>query len=168
DLLARMTLAEKIGQMTQVEKNSIKPAEVASCYIGSILSGGGGYPSLNTPETWADMVRGFQAPALETRLAIPLLYGVDAVHGHNNMRGAVIFPHNIGLGATRDVALVEKIARVTAKELIATGAHWNFAPAVSVPQDIRWGRTYEGYSDQTELVSQMGAAYVRGLQNANG
>ena len=163
DLLARMTLAEKIGQMTQIEKNSITPDEVATYFIGSILSGGGGYPTTNTPEMWVSMVRGFQEGALQTRLAIPLIYGVDAVHGHNNMHGAVIFPHNIGLGATRDVDLVERVAHVTAREMLATGIHWNFAPAVSVPQDIRWGRTFEGYSEQTELVSQMGAAYVRGL-----
>ncbi|MBZ0292964.1 MAG: glycoside hydrolase family 3 protein [Anaerolineae bacterium] len=162
-LLAQMTLAEKIGQMTQVEKNSITPAQVTEYAIGSILSGGGGNPEPNNPSNWAAMVRDFAQAALETRLSIPLVYGVDAVHGHNNVHGAVIFPHNIGLGATRDAELVERIGRTTARELLATGVHWDFAPAVSVPQDIRWGRTYEGYSEQTALVSELALAYIRGL-----
>ena len=164
DLLSRMTLAEKIGQMTQVEKNSIKPADVAAKAIGSLLSGGGGYPQPNTPAAWLKMVNGFQEEALTTRLGIPLIYGADAVHGHNNVQGATIFPHQIGLGATRDADLVERIGRATAGEMAATGVRWNFAPVVAVPQDIRWGRTYESYSENTELVAQLGAAYVRGLQ----
>ena len=166
-LLQRMSLAEKIGQMTQVEKNSIEPADVAAYYIGSVLSGGGGVPTPNTPENWAKMVRGFQDAALTTPLAIPLIYGVDAVHGHNNVHGAVIFPHNVGLGATNDPELVAETARITALELLATGVHWNFAPAVSVPQDIRWGRSYEGYSEDTSIVTRLGTAYVKGLQNNN-
>ncbi len=165
DLLGRMTLAEKIGQMTQIEKNSLTPKDVTSWALGSVLSGGGAYPkSGNTPETWAKMVGDFQQAALQTRLGIPLIYGVDGVHGHNNLRGAVIFPHNIGLGAARDADLAERIGRFTATEILATNVHWNFAPAVSIPQDIRWGRTYEGYSEDTDLVSELGAAYVRGLQ----
>lgn len=168
DLLARMTLAEKIGQMTQVERASIPPAGVAQYFIGSILSGGGSSPADNTPAGWARMVDGFQKAALSTRLGIPILYGVDAVHGHNNLKGAVIFPHNIGLGAANDPALVEKIGAATAVEMSATGARWNFAPVVAVTQDIRWGRTYESYGENTELVSALGAAYVRGLQNASG
>ena len=166
DLLTQMTLAEKIGQMTQVEKNSITPAEVANKFIGSVLSGGGANPTPNTPEAWTEMVRRFQTPALQTRLGIPLIYGVDAVHGHNNLKGAVIFPHNIGLGATRDAALIERIGQITAAEILATGVHWNFGPTVAVPRDIRWGRTYEGYSQDTDLVSTLGTAYLRGLQNA--
>lgn len=166
-LLARMTLAEKIGQMTLVEKNSIKDKDITDKFIGGLLSGGGGYPSRNTPEGWAEMVNGFQEYALRTRLGIPLIYGVDAVHGHGNLRGATIFPHNIGLGATRDPDLVERIGRATAVEMVATGIYWNFAPVVAVPQDIRWGRTYEGYSENTELVSKLGAAYIKGLQNVD-
>jgi beta-glucosidase len=166
-LLQSMSLAEKIGQMTQVEKNSIEPADVASYYIGSVLSGGGGVPTPNTPENWAKMVRSFQDAALTTPLAIPLIYGVDAVHGHNNVHGAVIFQHNVGLGAANDPELVAETARITALELLATGVHWNFAPAVSVPQDIRWGRAYEGYSEDTSIVSRLGTAYVKGLQNNN-
>jgi beta-glucosidase len=164
-LLEQMSLAEKIGQMTQVEKNSIPPADVTAFYIGSVLSGGGGNPTPNTPENWAKMVRDFQEAALQTRLRIPLIYGVDAVHGHSNVRGAVIFPHNIGLGATRDADLVRRIARATAQELLATNVHWDFAPAVSVPQDIRWGRTYEGYSESTDIVTPLGVAYVNGLHD---
>lgn len=166
-LLEQMTLAEKIGQMTQVEKNSITSAEVKDYTIGSVLSGGGGNPEPNNPQSWAGMVRSFAEAALKTRLGIPLIYGADAVHGHNNVKGTVIFPHNIGLGATRNPDLVERIAQATARECLATGVHWNFAPAVSVPQDIRWGRTYEGYSENTELVSELASAYVRGLQGVD-
>jgi beta-glucosidase len=163
-----MSLADKIGQMTQVENLSITPAEVKRHLIGSVLSGGGGNPNPNTPSTWAAMVRRYQEAALRTRLGIPLLYGADAVHGHNNVQGAVIFPHNIGLGATRNAPLSERIGQITAVEALATGTHWVFAPAVCVPQDIRWGRTYEGYSEDTELVSQLGVAQLQGLQNRGG
>lgn len=163
-LLSQMTLAEKIGQMTQVEKNSITPDEVARYGIGSVLSGGGGNPTPNTPAAWAAMVRSFLEAAQTARLGIPLIYGVDAVHGHNNLRGATIFPHNVGLGATRNAQLVTQIGRLTALELLATNVHWNFAPTVAVPQDIRWGRTYEGFGEDTELVSELGVAYLRGLQ----
>lgn len=168
DLLSQMTLAEKIGQMTQVEKNSIPPEDVTIYFIGSVLSGGGGNPTPNSLKTWRSMVQAYMHAALQTRLAIPLIYGVDAVHGHNNVVGATIFPHNIGLGAARDADLVERIGQATAHELLATNVHWNFAPAVSVPQDFRWGRTYEGYSENTGLVSELGAAYVRGLQKKHG
>lgn len=163
-LLERMSLAEKIGQMTQVEKNSIPPEEVTQRFIGSVLSGGGGNPNVNTPGNWAGMVRDFQDAALESRLAIPLVYGVDGVHGHSNVNGAVIFPHNVGLGAADDLDLIARIAQVTARELLATNVHWNFAPAVSVPQDIRWGRTYEGFSEQTERVTRLGVRYVQAIQ----
>jgi beta-glucosidase len=168
DLLARMTLPEKIGQMTQVEKNSLQPADITGQYLGSILSGGGGHPAENTPTAWARMTDGFQHSALATRLGLPLIYGVDAVHGHNNLYGATLFPHNIGLGATRDADLVERIGRATAEEMLATGIRWDFAPVVAVPQDIRWGRTYEGYSENTGVVTQLGVAYLRGLQSRAG
>jgi beta-glucosidase len=159
-----MTLEEKLGQMTQVEKNSLTSDALRRFFIGSVLSGGGGYPPDNTPAGWAKMVADFQEAALQTRLGIPMLYGVDAVHGHNNLRGAVIFPHNIGLGAAHDPDLVHRIGRATAEELAATGVYWDFAPAVSVPQDIRWGRTYEGYSQDSELVAQLAVEYIHGLQ----
>jgi beta-glucosidase len=167
-LLEQMTLAEKIGQMTQVEKNSITPEEVARHAIGSVLSGGGGNPTPNTLQAWASMVRAFLEGALQSRLGIPLIYGVDAVHGHNNVVGATIFPHNVGLGAARDPALVEAIGSIVAREILATNVHWDFTPCVAVPQDIRWGRTFEGFGEDTELVSALGAAYVRGLQNRDG
>lgn len=167
-LITEMTLAEKIGQMTQVEKNSITPQDVTQYFIGSVLSGGGGNPTPNDAKHWGLMVRAFQDAAVQTRLKIPLIYGSDAVHGHSNVYGAVIFPHNIGMGASRDADLVERCARITAKELLATGVYWDFAPAVSVPQDIRWGRTYEGYSDQTEVVVELSRATLRGLQNVDG
>lgn len=165
DLLARMSVAEKIGQMTLVEKNSIRPEDVSANFIGGLLSGGGGRPSTNSAEAWAAMVDGFQAEALNTPLAIPMIYGVDAVHGHGNLRGATIFPHQIGLGATRNPALLEQIGRATSKEMIATGIYWNYAPVVAVPQDIRWGRTYEAYSENTALVSELAIAYLNGLQS---
>ena len=168
DLLARMTLAEKIGQMTQVEKNSIKPGDIKKYYIGSILSGGGGYPSENTPQGWYAMVEGFQKEGLATRLQIPIIYGVDAVHGHGNLLNATIFPHNIGLGAANNPELMEKIGRATAEEMLATGIPWNFAPVVAVVQDVRWGRTYEGFGEETELVTSLGTAYLRGLQTLTG
>lgn len=165
-LLNQMTLQEKIGQMTQAEKNSIPPEDVTAYAIGSVLSGGGGNPTPNTPAAWREMVVAYEEAALKSRLGIPLIYGVDAVHGHSNMRGAVIFPHNIGLGATRDADLVARIARITAAEMLATSVHWNFAPALSVPQDIRWGRTYEGFSEDTDIVTTLGVAYTRSLIDA--
>ena len=163
-LLSRMTLREKIGQMTQVEKNSITPAEVREHAVGSVLSGGGGNPEPNTPESWKAMVTAFDAASRQSRLGIPMIYGVDAVHGHNNVVGATIFPHNIGLGAAGDADLVRRIGRVTAVEVAATGVRWDFAPAVSIPLDVRWGRTYEGYGQDTELVSRLAAAFVEGLR----
>ncbi len=166
-LLSQMTLEEKVGQMTMVENNSITPDSVAEYGVGSVLSGGGGNPKPNSPQVWREMVCGFQQAALQTRLAIPLIYGVDAVHGHNNVRGAVIFPHNVGLGAARDPELIERVGRITARELLATSVHWTFAPSVSVPHDLRWGRSYEGYGENTQLVSDLGAALTRGLQEGD-
>ncbi len=166
DLLARMTLEEKIGQMTLIEKGSVRGNDVTNFALGGLLSGGGGSPEDGKEaENWAAMVDAFQQQALDTRLGIPLIYGVDAVHGHSNVVGAVIFPHNIGLGAANNPALMTEIGRVTAQEMAATGIYWNYAPGVMVPQDIRWGRTYEGYSENTELVSTLSAAYLQGLQD---
>lgn len=164
DLLKRMTIDEKIGQMTQVEKNSIQPGDITRYAIGSILSGGGGSPSQNTVQDWYAMVEVYQDEALKTRLGIPMIYGVDAVHGHGNLMNATIFPHNIGLGATNDPALVERIGRATAEEILASGIPWNFAPVIAVVQDVRWGRTYEGYGEETQLVSTLGTAYIKGMQ----
>lgn len=165
DLLSRMTLEEKIGQTLQAARDYLaSSSDIATYGLGSVLSGGGSGPRINDPVRWADMIDGYQKAALSSRLGIPIIYGVDAVHGHNNVRGAVIFPHNIGLGAANDPALVEEIGRITALEMLATGARWNFAPCVSVPQDERWGRTYEGFGETPELVGLLGAASVRGLQ----
>jgi beta-glucosidase len=166
-LLGRMTLDEKIGQMTQVDQRAVEPSDVTRFSLGSALSGGGSNPSPNNPRNWAEMVSRLQEAALNTRLGIPLVYGVDAVHGHSNVVGATIFPHNIGLGATRDPDLVERVARATALEMSATGVYWDFAPCVAVPQDLRWGRTYEGFSQDPDLVADLGSAYVRGLQNTS-
>ncbi|WP_019586715.1 glycoside hydrolase family 3 protein [Deinococcus apachensis] len=163
-LLGEMTLGEKIGQMTQAEKNSVRRGDVARLGLGSVLSGGGGSPKPNTPEAWREMVTGFIRESLASPVGIPLLYGVDAVHGHNNVVGATIFPHNIGLGATRDPDLVRRIGRATALEVAATNVRWDFAPAVSLPQDLRWGRTYEGYSQDPALVSDLAVAYIEGLR----
>ncbi len=166
-LVARMTLEEKIGQMTQPEQGPVmaSPGDMQKYFIGSVLSGGDSDPvEGNTLEAWTDLYDRVQAEAMKTRLGIPVLYGVDAVHGHSNVLGAVIFPHNIALGCTRDPELVEKINRITAEEVRATGIQWTFSPCVAVPQDIRWGRTYEGFSEDPELVATLGEAAVRGLQ----
>ncbi len=165
DLLARMSQDDKLGQMTQVEKNAIQILDIQEYRIGSILSGGGGSPAKNTPEAWVEMVGSFQQVALSTPLGIPLIYGVDAVHGHNNLMNATIFPHNIGLGAANDPDLVRRIAQATAEEMMATGVPWSFSPVVAVPQDARWGRTYEGFGENTEMVTRLGAAYVEGMQS---
>jgi beta-glucosidase len=164
-LVAQMTLDEKIGQMTQPDQQFLKDvSDVETLFIGSLLSGGDSDPKTNSLEDWTDMYERYQARALKTRLKIPLLYGVDAVHGHSNVLGAVIFPHNIGLGATRHAKLVEEIGRLTAKEVRATGINWTFAPCIAVPRDERWGRTYEGFSEDPTVVAELGAAAVRGLQ----
>lgn len=167
DLLGSMTLAEKLGQMTLIEKNSLKRGDVGRYLLGGVLSGGGGSPVINNVEEWARMVEDFQAEALNTRLGIPIIYGVDAVHGHGNLYGATIFPHNIGLGAANDPELMNRIGVATAEEMVATGIYWNYAPVLAVVQDIRWGRTYESYSENTDLVSSLGTAYLKGLQGAS-
>ncbi len=166
ELLARMTLDEKIGQMTQPDQAFLKdPSDIENYFLGSVLSGGDSDPKAgNSRGDWINLAATLQERAYKTRLKIPMLYGIDAVHGHSNILGAVIFPHNIGLGATRDAALVEQIGKITAEEVRATGIQWVFAPCVTVPQDIRWGRTYEGFSENPTLVGELGAAAVRGLQ----
>src|SRR5580700_10037520 len=165
-LLAQMTLEEKIGQMTQPDQESIKDlSDIERYFVGSILSGGSSDPKEgNSLQAWTDLYDRLQRHTSLTRLKIPILYGIDAVHGNNNLLGAVIFPHNIGLGCTRNPALVEKVERVTAEEVRASGIQWAFAPCVTVPQDARWGRTYEGFSEDPALVSEMAGPAVRGLQ----
>src|SRR5258708_10319080 len=165
-LLAQMTLEEKIGQMTQVDSQAIKDmADIQRYFLGSVLSGGGSDPSPdNSAGSWLKLSSEVQSWALKTRLKIPWIYGIDAVHGHNNVDGAVIFPHNVGMGATRNPALVERAARVTAEEVAGTGIRWGFAPCVAIARNERWGRTYESFGESPELVSELGAAEVSGLQ----
>src|SRR4051794_27842511 len=163
-LLAQMTLPEKLGQMVQAERKYVARGDIAKFHLGSILSGGGSAPGRGTPAEWADMVDAFHAEARASRLHVPLVYGVDAVHGHNNVVGATIFPHAIGLGAARDPALVEEVARATAMEVAGTGVDWTFAPLVGPGRDPRWGRTYETFSDDPSLTAQLGAAAIRGYQ----
>ncbi|MEU4190734.1 glycoside hydrolase family 3 N-terminal domain-containing protein [Kribbella sp. NPDC026611] len=164
DLLARMTTAEKVGQMTQAERNALRArSDIATYALGSLLSGGGSVPSPNTPAAWAAMINTFQLNAQATRLQIPLIYGVDAVHGHNNVVGATILPHNIAIGATRDPDLARRTGEVTATEVRATGIPWDFAPCVCVVRDDRWGRAYEGYGEDPALVQSM-ETVITGLQ----
>ncbi len=166
DLLGYMTTEEKIGQLALVEKNSVRhPEDIVDYHLGGLLSGGGIKPDNNTPQGWLDMVNGFQNVALSSRLGIPILYGVDAVHGHTNVPGATIFPQNIGLGATRDANLVRLIGEITAKEMAATGIYWNFSPSIDVVRDTRWGRTYESFSSDPKLVSELSTAYLEGLES---
>ena len=165
DLLSRMTLEEKIGQMSLVDKNSLKKTEdISKYYLGGILSGAGAKPANNTSQGWLDMVGGMKNQAMSSRLGIPLLYGVDANHGHSNLLGATVFPHAIGLGASQNATLLKDVASATAEELAATGINWSFSPSLDAPKDIRWGRVYEAYSDNPQLNSTLGAAYISGTQ----
>ncbi len=163
--IQKMTLEEKVGQLIQAERSGISLSEVTQYNIGSILSGGGSTPEDNTPEGWVSMSNSFQEASRSSSSGIPIIYGIDAVHGHNNVKGAVIFPHNIGLGAANDPELMLEIGQAVAKDLKATGIQWNFAPAVSIVQDIRWGRSYESFSESTERVALLGANYIKGLQS---
>ncbi|MFQ3547746.1 MAG: glycoside hydrolase family 3 N-terminal domain-containing protein [Termitinemataceae bacterium] len=171
DLLKRMSLEEKIGQMTQADSSYLKqPEDITRYGLGSILSGGNSYPYNNrsfiSAADWKSYIEQLQKKALATRLGIPLLYGVDAVHGNQKVLGATIVPHNIGIGATGNEQLAEQIAEITALECKAVGINWTFAPAVSVARDERWGRTYESFSEDPVMVSRLGAAMVRGFQKA--
>ncbi len=168
-LLSKMTLDEKIGQMTQVDHKSLKDInDIEKYHLGSLLSGGDSDPNGgNSLKEWSEMVDRFQRRALKTRLKIPLLYGIDAVHGHNNVMGAVVFPHNIGMGCTRNSQLIKKAAEVTAEEVRATGINWTFAPMVGVPRDKRWGRTYEGFGESPEIARTLGPAAVSGFQGSD-
>ena len=165
-LISEMTVEEKVGQMTQVDRQFLDDiSEINTYYLGSLLSGGGSTPKVNKPNSWADMYDSYQKQATSTRLGIPLIYGIDAVHGHNNVVGATIFPHNIGLGATGDANLVERVSRATALEVAATGIDWTFAPCITVPRDIRWGRAYEGFSEDPDITTKLGRAAVVGYQS---
>ncbi|MFC9793084.1 glycoside hydrolase family 3 N-terminal domain-containing protein [Streptomyces sp. NPDC127584] len=166
DLLSRMSLAEKAGQMTQAERNALRgQGDIAGYALGSLLSGGGSVPTPNTPAAWAAMVDAYQLRAQATRFQIPLIYGVDAVHGHNNVIGATIMPHNIGIGAGRDPELAARTGAVTAKEVRATGVPWDFAPCLCVTRDERWGRSYEAFGEDPALVTAM-ETVINGMQGA--
>jgi len=164
-ILALMTIEEKIGQMTQVDQQFLDTIQdIADLSIGSLLSGGGSNPDTNFFDSWTDMYDNFQEVALTSRLGIPLIYGIDAVHGHNNVYGATIFPHNVGLGCANDYELTRKVSEATAVEVAATGINWNFSPCIAIPEDERWGRHYEGYSEDPEIVTNMGVASIEGYQ----
>ncbi|MBC8385900.1 MAG: glycoside hydrolase family 3 protein [Candidatus Cloacimonetes bacterium] len=166
-LLEKMNLDQKVGQCVQAERQFITPEEVKKYHIGSVLSGGGSVPGDNKPKDWIKMNDDYWAASMEEdddHLAIPLIYGVDAIHGNTNVIGAVVFPHNIGLGATHDPDLLERIASVTAKEITATGVEWTFAPTLAVARNSHWGRTYESYSEDPKIVSEYASRFVKGLQ----
>ncbi|EEF38424.1 beta-glucosidase BoGH3B [Ricinus communis] len=164
DVMKRMTLAEKIGQMVQLDRSVVTPEIMRDYSIGSILSGGGSVPKEQaTPQEWIDMVNSFQNGSLSSRLGIPMIYGIDAVHGHNNVYKATLFPHNVGLGATRDPELVKRIGAATALEVRATGINYVFAPCIAVCRDPRWGRCFESYSENPSVVKSM-TEIIPGLQ----
>jgi beta-glucosidase len=174
-LMARMTLEEKVGQMVQADIASIRPEDLRDYPLGSILAGGSS-PPLDSPDrspaqAWLATARAFNAVANEPhpgRTHIPLIFGIDAVHGNSNIVGATVFPHNIGLGAMHDPALMTKIGRATAEETAAAGIDWAFGPTLTVPQDERWGRAYEGYSEDPKVVTSYAGAMVEGLQGPPG
>ncbi|HVO01266.1 MAG TPA: glycoside hydrolase family 3 N-terminal domain-containing protein [Candidatus Cybelea sp.] len=175
DLMAKMSLREKVGQMIQGASEAIRPEELREYPLGSVLSGGNSPPldaKDDAPvEDWIRTTEAFRSVSLEQRpghVAVPIIYGIDSVHGASNFKGAVAFPHNIGLGAARDPELIEEIGAVTASETAAAGVDWAFGPAVAVPRDDRWGRSYEGYSELPDITREYAAAMVRGLQGAPG
>ncbi len=165
-LMEKMDLRRKIGQMTMAERLSVEPEDVKRHGLGAVLSGGGSHPGDNTPADWVQLNDAFwQAAAGDAGSpGIPILYGCDAVHGHNNVQGATIFPHNIGFGAAGDAGLVAEAARVTAREMLDSGLDWNFAPTLAVVQDCRWGRTYESFGNQPQRAAAFGRRYVEALQ----
>ncbi|WP_338848745.1 exo 1,3/1,4-beta-D-glucan glucohydrolase [Massilia sp. W12] len=168
-IVAGMTLAQKIGQMTQPEIKSITPAQVRQYYIGSVLNGGGSWPNNNKRASvadWLNLADQYYNASISTDMAvkIPILWGTDAVHGHNNVYGATLFPHNIGLGAARDPLLVQRIAAATAIQVRATGINWAFAPTLAVARDVRWGRSYESFAEDAMLINSYASAYINGLQ----
>jgi len=169
-IVSQMTLEEKIGQMTQPEIKNVTPAEITTYRLGSVLNGGGSWPQMNKKATvsdWVNYATLLHNASMDNSAggqAIPLIWGIDAVHGNNNVIGATLFPHNIGLGATHNPQLIRKIAKYTAEEVAVTGLDWAFAPTLAVVRDDRWGRTYEGYSEDPELVKAYASEMIEGLQ----
>jgi beta-glucosidase len=174
DLLAQLSLEEKIGQMIQADIASITPAEAQAYKLGSILAGGGAAPGnqvRTAPQAWLNLTDEFYRASLRTggsHQAIPVIFGIDAVHGNAKLVGATIFPHNVGLGATHDVELIRRIGQATGEEVAVAGIDWTFAPTVAVARDVRWGRSYESYSEDPALVAAYAPAVVEGLQGARG
>ncbi len=165
DLLSRMTIEEKIGQMALVEKNKLQsPRDIIDYNLGALLSGGGSKPLINNPTQWRLLVDSYQSLTAQTCLRIPLLYGADANHGHGNVPGATVFPHFIALGATQDADLVKRVAQITAEEMLTTGIEWNFSPDLDVSKDYRWGRVYETFGSDTTNVTNLGQAFIEGTQ----
>ena len=167
-LLGMMTSDEKMAQLQQIERANVTAADITTYGVGSVYSQGGSAPATNTPTGWADMIDGFRTASFSSRLKIPIIYGLDVVHGVGPVKGATVFPHNIGLGATRDPALVEQVATAVAEEAAGVGADFPFAPVVAVARDERWGRTYESFGETPELPSAMGVAYTNGFQKRGG
>lgn len=169
-LLSQMSVEQKVGQMIQAEIKSISPDDAAKYHIGSVLNGGGSWPTgeVDGPLAgWLSLANMFYGASMDTgddRLAIPIIWGTDAVHGHNNVQGATIFPHNIGLGAGNNPQLMRDIGTITAREVAITGIDWAFSPTVAVAQDIRWGRSYESFSSNPKIVAELSKEYVLGLQ----
>ena len=167
-IISNMTLEQKVGQIIMPEINSITPEEAKIFFLGTILNGGGGYPNQiknSSIQDWKNLSKSYYEASPEVNgIKIPILWGTDAVHGHNNVIGATIFPHNIALGATRNEKLIKKIGSAVAKEVSSTGIIWTFAPTIAVPQNDLWGRTYEGYSENPDLVTQLGKNFILGLQ----
>lgn len=169
-LIKHMTVEQKVGQLIQADISTITPKDLETYPLGSILAGGNSGPHGNERSSaaeWAKLVGEFRAVSLRPRangVAVPIIFGVDAVHGHNNIPGATLFPHNIGLGAARDPELIQRIGAVTAAEIAGSGIEWTFAPTLAVPQDLRWGRSYEGYAADPKLVADYAKAMVLGLQ----
>ena len=170
NLVEAMSLEDKVAQMIQAEIKFIKPSDLAEFPLGSVLNGGGSFPQDNKQakaEDWVKLADEYYESSLQFGMRIPLIWGTDAVHGHNNVFGATIFPHNIGLGATRNPQLIKNIARATTKEVLATGLDWVFAPTLAVVRDDRWGRTYEGYSEDPEVVKTYASKMIEGMQGDN-
>ncbi len=166
-VIAKMTMEQKVGQLIQADISAIKPQDLAKYPLGSILAGGNSGPygdERATAAKWVQLVGEFREASRKSGAGVPILFGVDAVHGHSNLPEATIFPHNIGLGATRDVNLIERVGAATAAEISGSGIEWTFAPTLAVPQDLRWGRTYEGYSSDPALIANYASAMTIGLQ----
>jgi beta-glucosidase len=174
EILPKLTLEQKVGQVIQADNASISPEDVKKYRLGSVLSGGNSAPGplpYANADTWVEMADAYFEASIDTQgveIAIPIILGIDAVHGHANLEGAIVFPHNIGLGAARNPDLIQEIARITAHELTVSGHDWTFAPTLAVPQDLRWGRSYEGFSEDPAIVHSYGDRIVIGLQGAVG